>query len=342
MAKTVAAKAVSHREPGIPVIDVGALIAARRPSDLWRSAARSVAAEIRAACLDTGFFCLTNHGVPGALCRSVFAANRDFHACPPGEKLALKLNAWHRGYQPMASTRMNSTARFAPAPAPNQLESFIIRDEIPADHPDFKARPFIGPNQWPETPGFRDTLEAYFGAVRALAMKLLPVFSLAVEQPVDYFDAFFDPPATTLRLVRYPPTPGPRPDDFMGIYPHTDYGFFTLLAQDDVGGLEIQRVDGVWVDVPHIADSFVVNIGDAAARWTNDVFNSSPHRVINKSSERDRYSVAMFFDPNHSCTIGCLDSFVAEGAAPKYPPITFAAYYQQRMDTNHPGRRPAD
>ena len=128
----------------------------------------------------------------------------------------------------------------------------------------------------------------------------------------------------------------------MGIYPHTDYGFITILAQDDVGGLEIQRVDGAWIEAPSIPGTFVVNLGDAAARWTNDVFNSSPHRVINKSSTRDRYSVATFIDPNHDAVIRCLDGFLAGGAAPKYPPIAYADYYSERMDTNHPDRRAAD
>ncbi len=328
---------------GIPVIDLGGLVGATRPSDEWRAAAETVAAEIRAACRDTGFFCIANHGVPNTLTEQVLAANRDFHARPEAEKLSLKLNAWHRGYQPMASTQMHTSARFAPAPAPNQLESFIVREDVPADHPDFKARPFVGPNQWPvDSAGFRRTLEAYFDATRALAMDLLPAFSLAVDEGPDFFDAFFDPPGSTLRLVHYPPTPEQRPETFMGIYPHTDYGFITILAQDDVGGLEIHRVDGTWVEAPHISGAFVVNIGDAFARWTNDVFNSSPHRVINKSTERDRYSVAMFFDPNHGETIGCLDGFVRDGSRRKYPPVTFAAYYQERMDRNHPDRRPAD
>lgn len=344
--RSVSARAVSHTktgEPSIPVIDLGALVAATRPSDEWRAAVEAVAAEIRAACRDTGFFCIANHGVPSELTEKVFAANRDFHVRPEAEKLRLKLNAWHRGYQPMASTQMHTSARFAPAPAPNQLESFIIRDEVPADHPDFKVRPFVGPNQWPDDAGeFRVTLEAYFDSTRVLAKELLPVFSVAVDEPPDFFDGFFDPPGSTLRLIHYPPTPSLRPDDFMGIYPHTDYGFITILAQDDVGGLEVHRVDGTWIEAPHIAGAFVVNIGDAFARWTNDVFNSSPHRVINKSTERDRYSVAMFFDPNHGEIIRCLDGFVRDGSGPKYPPITYADYYQKRMDINHPDRRPAD
>lgn len=328
--------------PGIPVINLGALHAAPRPSAAWRAAVDALAADIRVACRDTGFFYIADHGVPEDLVEGVLAANRAFHARPEAEKLALKLNAWHRGYQPMASTRLNLSARFAPAPAPNQLESFIIREAVPADHPDYKARPFKGPNQWPDDAGFRRAVEAYFDATQALALDLLPVFSVAVGEPSDFFDSFFDPPGTTLRLVHYPPSPERRPDDFMGIYPHTDYGFITILAQDDVGGLEIQRVDGAWIEAPALPGTFVVNLGDTAARWTNDVFNSSPHRVINKSSERDRYSVATFFDPNLDAEIRCLDGFLAGGAKPKYPAVTYADYYGERMDTNHPDRRAAD
>ncbi len=201
------------------------------------------------------------------------------------------------------------------------------------------ANPTDGRNKSTRQVTNNPTFLVSFGILRK---RLVPRGSRAVGKRPDFFDAFFDPPGSTLRLVHYPPTPLLRPDDFMGIYPHTDYGFITILAQDDVGGLEIHRLDGAWVEAPHLPGAFVVNIGDVFARWTNDVFNSSPHRVINKSTDRDRYSVAMFLDPNHGQTIGCLDSFVGDGSAPKYPPITYAAYYQARMDINHPGRRPAD
>ncbi len=320
----------------IPVIDVSGLQAAG-----FESAAADVGRQIASACRDTGFFYIVGHGVPSEVVDGVFEANRTFHARPDEEKLPIKLNSWHRGYQPMASTKMNSSARFAPATMPNQLESFIIRDEVPESDPRFKQAPFIGPNQWPGDAVFRAQVETYHAALRDLACKLLPGFSCAVGNAVDYFEPFFNPASTTLRLVHYPPTPEQAPPDHIGIYPHTDYGFFTILAQDDVGGLEIQRIDGSWIDAPYIEGAFVMNIGDIMARWTNDVFNSSPHRVINKSASRDRYSVALFFDPNYSSMIECLDEFAETESDIRYEPIRYLDYYRERMDNNHPDRVPA-
>lgn len=321
----------------IPVIDLGGVHAGGDGEALM-----AVGRQIAAACRDTGFFYIAGHGVPNGIVDDVFEANRTFHARPDAEKLPLKLNSWHRGYQPMASTRLNLSARFAPAPKPNQLESFIVRDAVPESDPRFKKAPFVGPNQWPDVPEFRPRVEAYHAALRSLAIRMLPAFSCAVGNAPDFFDRYFDPPSTTLRLVHYPPTPADAPPDHIGIYPHTDYGFFTVLAQDDVGGLEIQRVDGRWIEAPPVPGTFVVNIGDAMARWTNDVFNSSPHRVINKSASRDRYSVALFFDPNYSSMIECLDGFASWSDDVRHPPVRFIDYYRERMDTNHPDRAPAD
>ena len=108
----------------------------------------------------------------------------------------------------------------------------------------------------------------------------------------------------------------------------------TILAQDEVGGLEIERPDGARLAAPPLPGAFVCNIGDLFARWTNDVFRSTPHRVINASTERDRYSVAYFFDPNLDAVVACLPQFCA-GAAANYPPVRFVDYFAARLDSNY-------
>jgi len=316
----------------IPVIDIGDLIRGPR-----LAAQERVAGEIFAACTGRGFFYVAGHGVDDTLIADAFEANRRFHARPLEDKLALKQNRWHRGYQPFAASKLVSQARFEAARRPNQLESFFVRHEVPPGHPDYEQRPLQGPNRWPDDPWFRDVVRRYDAATRDLGMALLPAFSIAVGAAPGFFSRLFAPAATALRLIHYPPAPETRPEDLFGISPHTDYGFLTILAQDDVGGLQIRDVAGTWIDAPARPGCFILNIGDILARWTNGRFNSTPHRVVNPSSERSRYSIGMFFDPNLDAVIEPLPAF-ADAGPEEPPPIRYGDYFAMRLDANYPDR----
>jgi isopenicillin N synthase-like dioxygenase len=92
--------------------------------------------------------------------------------------------------------------------------------------------------------------------------------------------------------------------------------------------------DGSWRPAPYIPGTFILNIGDVFARWTNDQFNSTPHRVVNAPSRRDRYSVAYFFDPNLRTVIECLPRFRVDRPA-AYEPVRFVDYFTTRLDANY-------
>lgn len=315
---------------GIPVIDVSAAVdaAAGEP------ALREVAEAVRRASVSVGFFYITGHGVAPSLVADVFEANRRFHALPLAEKEKLRQNRWHRGWMGFGDSKLDSSERFAAARRPNRMESFMLRHEVAPDHPDVAAgRPLQGPNQWPADPWTAAAIRSYDAAVRALALRLLPALSIAIGEAPEVLPREFAPPSTALRLIHYPPSPPDRPDDLFGSHPHTDYGFLTILAQDDVGGLQVQSLQGEWIDAPSVPGTFVCNIGDAFSRWTNDVFRSTPHRVINPSIERDRYSVAYFFDPNLDAVVSCLPQFSRDRPA-QWPAVRFGDYYAGRLDAN--------
>jgi len=314
----------------VPVVDIGALKGSCSAADL-----AALARDVRAACESAGFFYIAGHGVPAQLVEDVFEANRRFHAQPQPKKDALRQNRWHRGYMGFGDTKLASSASFAAARRPNLMESLMIRHELPPEHPDVLAgRPLQGPNQWPDDEWITAAIQRYDAAIVDLAHRLLPALSVAAGEEPGFFPAFFRPASTALRLIHYPPSPADRPEDLYGSHPHTDYGFLTLLAQDEVGGLEVQAFDGSWIPAPPIPGTFVVNIGDAFARWTNDAFRSTPHRVINRSPERDRYSVAMFFDPNLDATIECRPQH-CRGRPAKYEPVRYGDYYCARLDANY-------
>ena len=201
--------------------------------------------------------------------------------------------------------------------------------------------PLQGPNQWPEgEEKFRQTATAYRDAVRDLGMSLLPAMSLAVGESEDYLSQFFAPPTTTFSLLHYAPDPNAEPDQF-GSAPHTDYGFLTILAQDNVGGLEVQATDGTWLPAPPMQGAYVVNIGDIFARWTNDEFRSTPHRVINRSPDKNRYSLPFMLDPSLYAEIKVLPKFDNPEASAKFPSIRFGDYFAGRLGTNYVGRKVA-
>jgi isopenicillin N synthase-like dioxygenase len=317
----------------LPIIDVSCLW-----GDASGKALIKLGEEVSRACRSVGFFYISNHGVDQGLIAEAFEANRRFHALPVEEKLRIKLNRWHRGYQAFAGSTLVSSARFAPARHPNQLESFFLRHEVDAADPGYLVDALQGPNQWPDDPAFRSTVKRYDAAMHDAGMRLLRAFSIAIGEQPGFFARYFHPSTTALRLIHYPPAPPDRPDDLYGAHPHTDYGFLTILAQDSIGGLEVCRPDGTWMPVPYVPGTFVINVGDILARWTNDTFNSTPHRVVSPGLDRDRYSIGYFFDPSLSAEIRTLSVFEVDEKAARYQPVRYSAYFAERLDANYKDR----
>jgi isopenicillin N synthase-like dioxygenase len=138
----------------------------------------------------------------------------------------------------------------------------------------------------------------------------------------------------TLRLLHYPPTHAPLAEGQLGAGEHTDYGNVTLLATDTVGGLMVQDRTGRWLDAPVVADAFVCNIGDCLMRWTNDVYVSTPHKVVSPPG-RDRYSIAFFLDPDPDAVVACLPTCADAGGPARYPAITAADFLKSRLEPTY-------
>ena len=128
-------------------------------------------------------------------------------------------------------------------------------------------------------------------------------------------------PMCTLGPLHYPPQRGSITERQIGAGAHTDFGCLTILAQDMKGGLQVKNAAGTWIDATPIPGAFVINIGDMMARWTNDIFASTQHRVINVSGA-ERYSLPFFFDPNFSAEVAALPTCTGPGEPPKFAPTT--------------------
>jgi len=290
--------------------------------------------DFRAAYSEVGFAYLAGHGVPQALIDDVFAAAISFHALPLSTKMAIELNELHRGFIPI-NTSTDRKSTLAKVRKPNQSESFMMMREAGPDDPDVVAGAYLaGANQWPALTGFRETVVAYEQAMLRLAQRLTEMVSEVLGDTDRAIARSFERPTTWLRLLHYPPQPPATPDDVYGSAPHTDFGFITLLAQDDVGGLQVQSPDGEWIDAPPRAGTFVMNVGQMLHQWSNGVLRATPHRVINRSG-RERYSVPFFFDPNVATVIGPLPSCTSADNPPRFESVVFGEYLRAELQAGY-------
>ena len=202
-------------------------------------------------------------------------------------------------------------------------------------------KPLIGLNQWPDdAPDLRHTSETYYTAVFELGQRLLEGFALALGIERSFFRGLYRHPLVRARLIHYPPQPAGDGAGQFGAAPHTDWGCITVLWQDDVGGLEVRNRAGQWIAAPPIEDTFVINIGDMLERWSNDLFVSTPHRVVNASG-RERYSIPVFYDPDFETVVECLPNCSGPGNPPRHPRTIAGKYITAQYDQAYAYRQKA-
>ncbi|MCT4553301.1 MAG: isopenicillin N synthase family oxygenase [Pelagimonas sp.] len=300
----------------IPVVDIAPLMDGSDPE--------KVAGEIRWALSNAGFMYVKNHSVAGDVVEAAFERTRAFFDLPEADKMALHVSnsgTALRGYiEPFGENT-------DPGKTKDLKECFDIGPETAA------TGPFFGPNQWPDEtrlPGFRDAVYGYHEEMKRLSMVLLSGIARSLDLAPDFFESRLQNPISIQRLLHYPPQTGQVDESVIGIGAHTDYGNLTILAQDDVGGLQVMNRDGAWVEGTPIPGTFVINIGDLVQRLTNDRYLANLHRVVNTSG-RERYSIPFFIDADFDAEFGPLDSCVSADNPARYQTVTCGSHKFQRF-----------
>ncbi|ORX37422.1 hypothetical protein BD324DRAFT_626130 [Kockovaella imperatae] len=318
----------------IPIID---LSNARSNSV---DARRKVAIEVRNACLNAGFFFVQNHGVPKHVVQGGFDAAKVFFEQDNQVKESVDISKSDnfRGYMKLLSGNAN------PESKGDLHEAFNLGldpslDAAPRGHKTSEGLSHSD-NLWPTVEvwkgaaSFRQAVLGYYSAVLTLGQSLFPLFALALDLPEDFFADKVQHPAAIMRLLHYPGTPKDRQkEENPGIGAHTDYECFTILAQGGVPGLQVMNRKGDWIDAPYIPDTFVINIGDQFARWTNDIFVSTPHRVLPPT--QTRYSIPFFFGCDHDVPLIPPPTCITEDRPQKYPVVTAGAYVHSRLSETY-------
>ncbi len=291
----------------VPVVDLSSFDAVRR---------------IGEAAEHIGFVSIVGHGVDADLMGAQWEMARSFFDAPSDVKLGVAMPevGYPYGYAPFAYERL--AASTGALSLPDLKETYTVG---PVDRPthvfsDPDEASAWSPNLWPDIAGFQEISERYFRALSDLSARLLSLMAESLGLSPSYFEPMIDRHASALRMINYPELTSAPVRGQLRAGAHTDYGTLTVLLADPLnGGLEVQDQAGEWIAVNAPAGGFVVNLGDAMARWTNDRWRSTLHRVVPASGRRQ--SIAFFHNANWGAVIECLPGCLVAGETAKYGPI---------------------
>jgi len=310
---------MSQQEPVVPLIDLGPFFKAQE------SQKQQVAQQIGKACREIGFFIITNHGIPKEVIDVAWNAGRTFFDLPIQDKReVLMTDDYPYGYCSFGSEVLSYSKNIISGADLKESFNICIGSENPAsDHI---------PAIWPSKPAeLKTSWTIYYRHMEKLAANLLRLFALALNLPEDYFEDKINQHLSAMRTLNYPhQTEKPIPGQIRASE-HTDYGTLTILYQQDaIGGLQVKRRNGDWEDVKAKEGTFVINIGDLMARWTNDEWVSTLHRVVNppvdSKGDTRRQSMVFFHNLNNDAVVQCIETCCSETRPPKYEPVLAGQY----------------
>lgn len=315
---------IQQGEQVLPLISVAGL---RSGSDKAKSL---IAEEIGRASEQYGFFRICDHGIPLELIDSVYAAAEEFFSQAEDIKMRCYIGASpnHRGYVPF------SEKGDYPDEVHRSYEAFDLGLDLPRDDPDFRAgNRILGPNNWPDLCGFRQTIGGYYDEVAHLGRLICTLLERYLDLPEGAMTQKMTKPISQLRLLHY--VRGAAVSDIKSVNmgAHTDYECLTLLHTRNKG-LQILAQDDIWIDVPVDPTALVVNIGDMMEAWTNGRLRSTPHRVLNLRPER--FSLPYFVAANHDTIIKPFPQLVSKSSPPRYAPFAAGTHLERMLIRDFP------
>ncbi len=283
---------------------------------------REMLARMRAACTESGFFCVHGTRLTDRIITETLRQSVRFHELTDDSKRAYHNSRSQigRGWWPLHEE---------PAYQPGTVafvESFDIGPE--QEHLDLARH--VGPNLWPVVPGFREAVWGCYEMLEELGDRLLVAFAEMLELESDTFSRWRGPfSRSQMRLLRYPENDAPLDEINVGISAHTDFECFTLMYQT-APGLHVKNVHDEWVQLPAGPSRWMVILGDMLERWSNGYLKATAHRVVNTPWER--LSIVMFCAVDGDTVVQPLPQFVSAGNPSRYERVTQGQHLDQQVD----------
>ncbi|KAM6557993.1 hypothetical protein CsatA_027232 [Cannabis sativa] len=288
----------------IPMIDVSPLLAKCDDPKMGEDGGViEVVRQLNQACTQAGFFYVKGHGIPISLLQEVKEKTHKFFELPYEEKSKIKLNAaaGYRGYQKVLENITKGV--------PDMHEAIDCYRELKPGAYGEVGKILEGHNQWPlNPPNYKEMMEKYINMCTDLSRNIMRGIALALGgSPYEFEGNRAGDPFWVVRILGYPKKPFENGVNDIGCGAHTDYGLLTLLNQEDgINALEVRNLSGEWISAPPVPGTFVCNIGDMLKIYSNGLYESTLHRVIN-NSDRYRVSVAYFYETNFHTAVEPLD-----------------------------------
>lgn len=323
----------------VPAIDISPWVSGGSPDER-----AIVADQVDAACRSVGFMQILGHGIPTDVTDGLATAMDDFFGLPLDAKREfIAPRGTNRGYSPPKAESLSLSLGVEKAARMNDFfEAFNVGSQA-SDFADLSlSSADYAENVWPTVDDYRERVTAYFAEAGRVARVMTDIFALALGLPDGFFDRFTDHSIDVLRMNNYALPPGTVDLDgeLIGMSEHTDFGIVTVLWADQVRGLQVLGADGSWNDVSPADDALLINLGDLTARWTNERWQSTLHRVkppIVDGTIQRRRSAAFFHDGNADAVVSTIESCVAPGERPLYSPTTIAAHIALKLAGSRAG-----
>ncbi len=277
------------------------------------------------ACQDTGFFYVHNTCVSDAVIEQTLVAAKSFFDSPDDGSVKQSVHNQHAGGMKGWGPKFGEPAYQKDTIA--HVESFDIGQQLSAE---LYAALDIDPNIWPDIPGFRKSVLAYYDGITRLGRVISRVFSEILGEDAEFInDRSRETAQRTMRLLHYPDNDTPADDRNVGIAAHTDFECFTIMNQT-ASGLELTNVRGQWCQAPSDIGTFTIIVGDMLERFSNGHLKATGHRVVN--TPWTRYSLILFFAVDEACEVSPLPQFVTDKNDVHYKPITQGEHIRRELE----------
>jgi len=299
--------------------------------------------QIADACSEFGFFQVTSHGIPLDLVKEYSRQCRLYFGLSHDVKKQWKKNEGNsRGFFDDELTKQRRDWKEALDFGVPGTRDWSVDDE------DCSNRCLDGWNQFPSEkvlPNFRSTVTRYFDECSHLSDRIAILMAKGIGQSetMSFLQNLRENHSSYLRVNYYPicddsATEEKKGGEYdaehpLGISPHCDAGFLTVLLQDDdCHSLQVRTKDEQWITVRPIPGALTINTGDMAQIWSNGRYKAPLHRVLTNKN-KVRYSAPFFYNPSYQEKVEPLitDNYEEEKEKPLYHPVLWGYFRAVRF-----------